>query len=60
MQNYVRLMYRLVVNAGLRYDFYCYPTETLGRLSAIRNPAMDSGPNVGQVFDAHSICYGRG
>jgi hypothetical protein len=38
------------VNVGLRYDFYSNPTEAHGRLSAIRNPATDSGPTVGKVF----------
>jgi len=33
-----------------RYDFYSNPTEAHGRLSAIPNPATDSGPTVGKVF----------
>jgi hypothetical protein len=49
-QDFLRLTSRLTVNAGLRYDFYSNPTETHGRISAIRNPATDSGPTVGQVF----------
>jgi hypothetical protein len=49
-QDFLRVTSRLTVNAGLRYDFYSNPTEAHGRLSAIRNPATDSGPTVGQVF----------
>ena len=49
-QDYLRVNSRLTVNAGLRYDFYSNPTEVHGRLSAIRNPATDSGPTVGNVF----------
>jgi len=49
-QDFLRVTTRLTVNAGLRYDFYSNPTEAHGRLSAIRNPATDSGPTVGQVF----------
>jgi hypothetical protein len=45
-----RVTSRFTVNAGLRYDFYSNPTETHGRLSAIRNPATDSEPTVGKVF----------
>ena len=40
------------MNVGLRYDFYSNPSEAHGRLSAIRNPATDSGPTVGEVFAA--------
>jgi len=40
------------MNVGLRYDFYSNPTEVHGRLSAVRNPATDSGPTVGKVFAA--------
>jgi hypothetical protein len=50
VQDYFQVTRRLVVNAGLRYDFYSNPSETHGRLSAIRNPATDSGPTVGSVF----------
>jgi hypothetical protein len=49
-QDSFRITGRLTVNAGLRYDFYSNPTEVHGRLSTIRNPAMDSGPTVGKVF----------
>jgi Carboxypeptidase regulatory-like domain len=45
-----RVTTRLTANAGLRYDFFSNPTEAHGRMSVIRNPAMDSGPTVGQVF----------
>jgi outer membrane receptor protein involved in Fe transport len=45
-----RVTSRLTVNVGLRYDFYSNPTEEHGRLSAVRNPATDSGPTVGKVF----------
>lgn len=41
---------RFTVNGGLRYDFYSNPTEPHGRLSAIRNPATDSAPTVGNVI----------
>jgi Carboxypeptidase regulatory-like domain/TonB-dependent Receptor Plug Domain/TonB dependent receptor len=51
-QDFLRVTSRLTVNAGLRYDFYSNPTEAHGRLSIIRNPAMDSGPTVGKVFAA--------
>jgi len=51
-QDFWRVTARMTVNAGLRYDFYSNPTETQGRLSAIRNPATDSGPTVGSVFAA--------
>jgi Carboxypeptidase regulatory-like domain/TonB dependent receptor len=50
VQDYLRVNSRLTLNAGLRYDFYSNPTEAHGRLSAIRNPATDSGPTVGKVF----------
>jgi Carboxypeptidase regulatory-like domain/TonB dependent receptor len=50
VQDFWRVTSRLTVNAGLRYDFYSNPSEAHGRLSAIRNPAMDSGPTVGKVF----------
>ena len=50
VQDYFRVTSRLVVNAGLRYDFYSNPSEAHGRLAAIRNPATDSGPTVGRVF----------
>jgi len=49
-QDFVRVTKRLTLNAGLRYDFYSNPSEARGRLSAIRNPATDSGPTVGKVF----------
>ena len=49
-QDYLRVTKRLIVNAGLRYDFCSNPTEVHGRLSAIRNPATDSGPTVGKLF----------
>ncbi len=49
-QDSFRVTGRLTVNAGLRYDFYSNPTEAHGRLSAIRNPATDSGPTIGKVF----------
>ena len=51
-QDFFRATSRLSVNVGLRYDFYSNPTEAHGRLSAIRNPATDSGPTVGKVFAA--------
>jgi hypothetical protein len=50
VQDFLRVNSRLTVNAGLRYDFYSNPTEAQGRLSAIRDPATDSGPTVGKVF----------
>ena len=49
-QDFLRVSSRLTLNAGLRYDFYSNPSEAHGRLSAIRNPATDSGPTVGKVF----------
>jgi hypothetical protein len=49
-QEFLRVTSRLTVNAGLRYDFYSNPTEAHGRLSVIRDPAMDSAPTVGKVF----------
>lgn len=49
-QDFLRVTGRLTVNAGLRYDFYSNPSEVNGRLSAVRNPAMDSGPTVGKAF----------
>ena len=49
-QDFLRLTSGLTVNAGLRYDYYSNPIEAHGRLSAIRNPATDSGPTVGKVF----------
>jgi hypothetical protein len=50
VQDFWRITGRLALSAGLRYDFYSNPTEAHGRLSIIRNPAMDSGPTVGKVF----------
>ena len=50
VQDSFRVTGRLTLNAGLRYDFYSNPTEAHGRLSAIRNPAADSGPTVGKLF----------
>ena len=52
VQDFFRATSRLTVNVGLRYDFYSNPSEAHGRLSAIRNPATDSGPTVGKVFAA--------
>jgi hypothetical protein len=52
VQDFWRVTGRLTVNAGLRYDFYSNPSEVDGRLSAIRNPATDSGATVGKVFAA--------
>jgi hypothetical protein len=49
-QDFLRVTSRLIVNAGLRYDFYSNPTEVHGRISVIRNPATDSGATVGKVF----------
>jgi len=49
-QDFWRVTGRLTVNAGLRYDFYSNPSEVHGRLSAVRNPATDSGPTVGKAF----------
>jgi hypothetical protein len=49
-QDFFRMSNRLTANAGLRYDFYSNPTEAHGRLSAIRDPATDSGPTVGKIF----------
>ena len=51
-QDFFRATSRLSVNVGLRYDFYSNPTEAHGRMSVIRNPAMDSGPTVGNLFAA--------
>jgi len=51
-QDYWRLTSRLIVTAGLRYDFYSNPSEVHGRLSAVRNPATDSAPTVGKLFAA--------
>jgi hypothetical protein len=50
VQDYVQVTHRLVMNAGLRYDFYSNPSEAHGRLSAIRNPATDAEPTVGDLF----------
>src|SRR5215467_7163782 len=50
VQEFLRVTSRLTLNAGMRYDFYSNPSEAQGRLSAIRNPATDSGPTVGKVF----------
>jgi len=50
--DFFRVSSRLTLNAGLRYDFYSNPTEVHGRLSAVRNPATDSGPTVGKAFAA--------
>ena len=52
VQDYVQLTRRFIVNAGLRYDFYSNPSETRGRLSVIRNPATDSGPTIGRMFQS--------
>jgi len=49
-QDFVRLNSRFTANIGLRYDFYSNPTEVHGRLSAFRNPAIDSAPTVGRLF----------
>src|SRR5215467_11889939 len=49
-QDFWRVTSRITLNAGLRYDFYSNPSEAQGRLSAIRNPATDSGPTVGKLF----------
>ena len=50
VQDFFRVNRRLTVSAGLRYDFYSNPTEAQGHLSAIRDPATDSGPTVGKLF----------
>lgn len=50
VHDFFRVSSRLTLNAGLRYDFYSNPTEVHGRLSAIRDPATDSGPTVGKAF----------
>jgi hypothetical protein len=49
-QDFWRVISRLTLNAGLRYDFYSNPTEVHGRLSVVRNPATDSGPTIGKAF----------
>jgi hypothetical protein len=49
-QDFFRVTSRLTLSVGFRYDFYSNPTEVHGRLSAIRDPATDSGPTVGKVF----------
>jgi hypothetical protein len=49
-QDFVRVNSRLIVNVGLRYDFYSNPTEAFGRESAFPNPATDSAPIVGKLF----------
>jgi hypothetical protein len=49
-QDFLRVNSRLIVNVGLRYDFYSNPTEAFGRLSTFLNPATDSAPTVGKVF----------
>jgi len=51
-QDFFRATSRLSLNVGLRYDFYSNPTEAHGRMSVIRNPAIDSGPTVGKLFAA--------
>jgi hypothetical protein len=51
VQDSWRVTPRLTANGGLRYDFYSNPTEAHGRMSVIRNPATDSGPTVGKLFD---------
>lgn len=50
VQDLWRVNNRLTINGGLRYDFYSNPSEVHGLLSAIRDPATDSGPTVGKVF----------
>jgi hypothetical protein len=50
VQDFWRVSGRLKLNGGLRYDFYSNPTETHGWMSAIRNPATDSGPTVGKLL----------
>ncbi len=49
-QDFFRITSRFTLNVGLRYDFYSNPTEANGRVSAVRDPATDSGPTVGKVF----------
>jgi len=58
-QDFLRVSRRLTLNAGLRYDFYSNPSEAHGRLSAIRNPATDSGPTVGKVLPGHLWIFCR-
>jgi len=50
VQDFWRVNSRLTLNAGLRYDFFSSPTETHGWMSVVRNPAMDSGPTVGNLW----------
>jgi hypothetical protein len=50
VQDFWRVTRQLTLNAGLRYDFYSNPSETQGRLSAIRKPETDSGPTVGKLL----------
>jgi hypothetical protein len=49
-QDFVRVNSRLILNVGLRYDFYSNPIEAFGRESAFPNPATDSAPIVGKLF----------
>src|SRR5215469_16374703 len=48
--DFFRVSSRLTLNVGLRYDFYSNPTEVHGRLSVVRDPAIDTGPTVGKIF----------
>jgi hypothetical protein len=50
VQDFWRVSSRLTVNGGLRYDFYSNPIEAHGRMSALPNPATDSGTTVGKLF----------
>jgi Carboxypeptidase regulatory-like domain len=49
-QDDLRVSSSLILNVGLRYEYYANPTEARGRISNIRNPASDTMPTVGKFF----------
>jgi hypothetical protein len=51
-QDDVRIRPNLIVNLGLRYEMSSVPTETQGKLSAMRSPT-DTAPHLGNPFFAN-------
>jgi hypothetical protein len=50
VQDDMKLLKRLTLNGGLRWEYVTSPTERHGRLANLRNPFTDAAPTVGEPY----------